>query len=101
MVRFITTANGLAGDALFAARGEHLVLLEAADNSAAIRSCTATWVTWGTVEGLDAMPLGDWLLLSMWGAKFDADVDPAMFDDEMVGLHRTAALWGVYAAPLS
>ena len=31
MVRFITTANNLAGDALTMARGEHCVLLTAED----------------------------------------------------------------------
>ena len=62
MVRFITTPDGLAGDALFAARGAHEVLLEEADGGTAMR-VALPFLTWSEVENLPALPLGEWLAL--------------------------------------
>ena len=42
------------------------------------------------------MALGDWILVTTWGATLDKDVDNTIFDDKYVGLKKTSLLWSVY-----
>ena len=96
MPRFITTDDGLSVDDRYDARGEHFVLLEPAAQGPALHTATSGWATWGNFEGLPAMALGDWILVTTWGATLDKDVDNTIFDDKYVGLKKTSLLWSVY-----
>ena len=94
MVRHVTTAAGLTDAQLFAARGDWKVLLETTDAGSALREATSPYINWDTVENCDALDLGVFTLLALWGTTFDSDVDSAVFDEEMVGIACLARLWG-------
>ena len=99
MVRFVTTPDNMNDpNAVFAHRDQHLVLLELADGAQALVTATENFINWGTVEGLSALPLGDWLQMSLHGTVFDADVDDVLFDDEYPGIEVTARMWGLLLA---
>lgn len=92
MVRFTTHDKTLLGDAAFAARGEHKALLEASDAAHAMRHALP-WLTWGTEDGLDALPYGEWLYVVLMGATIATDVDTELFDEHSISMSCTARLW--------
>ena len=97
MVRFITHDETLTGDDLFNARGAHQVLLEEADGAKSMRA-GLTWLSWGTEDGLDSLPYGEWLYITLIGANFNTDVDAEKFDEWTVSLQCTARLWAAKRA---
>jgi hypothetical protein len=66
MVCHVHTPDGLTPDQVFAHRGAHDVLLEAAEAGPDMRQATTHLFEWGSVEGLDVLPLGEFLSLVLY-----------------------------------